>query len=150
MHIDEEKCVKCGLCTQNCKASCIDGKNGFVDYSRCVACGNCMAVCPKEAIEYKHVKGSASTPPVGANNYSPLPDDKTPTETVDTGKRAFLIGSAVAISTAAFAQEKKKVDGGLAAIEDKVTPERKIPIVPAGAGSLQRFRTRCTGCQLCV
>ena len=50
--------MQCGLCTKNCKASCIDGKNGFVDYSRCVTCGNCMAVCPKEAIEYKHVKGN--------------------------------------------------------------------------------------------
>ena len=149
MHINEEKCVQCGLCTKNCKASCIDGKNGFVDYSRCVTCGNCMAVCPKEAIEYKHVKGNTTV--VGANNHSPLQgNNETSSETVDTGKRAFLIGSAVALGTAAFAQEKKKVDGGLAAIEDKVAPERKTPIVPAGAGSLQRFRTRCTGCQLCV
>ena len=136
MHIDEEKCVKCGLCTKNCKASCIDGKNGFVDYSRCVTCGNCMAVCPKEAIEYKHAKSN------------PVP--ATSTESVDTGKRAFLIGSAVALGTAAFAQEKKKVDGGLAFIEDKVAPERTTPIVPAGSGSLDRFRKHCTGCQLCV
>ena len=136
MHIDEEKCVKCGLCTKNCNASCIDGKNGFVDYSRCVTCGNCMAVCPKEAIEYKHAKSN------------PVP--ATSTESVDTGKRAFLIGSAVALGTAAFAQEKKKVDGGLAFIEDKVAPERTTPIVPAGSGSLDRFRKHCTGCQLCV
>ena len=139
MHIDEEKCIQCGMCTKNCKASCIDGQNGFVDYSRCVACGNCMAVCPKEAIEYKHATTKSQ------------PGDKQPnTETVDTGKRAFLIGSAVALGTAAFAQEKKKVDGGLAAIKDKVVPERKTPIVPAGAGSLNRFRQHCTGCQLCV
>ena len=136
MHINEEKCVKCGLCTKNCKASCIDVENGFVDYSRCVTCGNCMAVCPKEAIEYKHAKGN------------PVP--ATSTESVDTGKRAFLIGSAVALGTAAFAQEKKKVDGGLAFIEDKVAPERTTPIVPAGSGSLDRFRKHCTGCQLCV
>jgi ferredoxin len=148
MHIDEEKCIQCGMCTKNCKASCIDGKNGFVDYSRCVTCGNCMAVCPKEAIEYKHAKGNST--PVGANNHSPLHTDEKKEETVDTSKRAFLIGSAVAIGAAAFAQEKKKVDGGLAAIKDKMIPERKTPIVPAGAGSLNRFRTRCTGCQLCV
>ena len=133
MHIDEEKCIQCGLCTKNCKASCIDGKNGFVDYSRCVTCGNCMAVCPKEAIEYKHVKGNPAS-----------------TGSVDTAKRAFLIGSTVALGTAVFAQEKKVVDGGLAAIEDKVAPERTTPIVPAGAGTLDRFRRHCTGCQLCV
>ncbi len=150
MHIDEEKCVHCGLCTKNCKASCINGENGFVDYSRCVTCGNCMAVCPKEAIEYKHA--TTKSAPVGANNDSPLPGDPQPgnAESVDTSKRAFLIGSAVALGAAAFAQEKKTVDGGLAVIKDKVVPERETPIVPAGAGSLHRFRTHCTGCQLCV
>jgi ferredoxin len=148
MHINEEKCIQCGMCTKNCKASCIDGKNGFVDYSRCVTCGNCMAVCPKDAIEYKH--GNGNLAPVRANNYSPLQTDEKTEETVDTSKRAFLIGSAVALGTAAFAQEKKKVDGGLAYIEDKVMLVRKTPIVPAGAGSLQRFRNHCTGCQLCV
>lgn len=137
MRIDEEKCIKCGLCTKNCKASCIDGKNGFVDYSRCVTCGNCMAVCPKGAIDYKHLAKNAVAKP-------------TSEETIDNSKRAFLVGSAVAIGTAALAQEKKKVDGGLAFIEDKVAPERKTPIVPAGAKSLSNFRTRCTGCQLCV
>jgi len=149
MHINEEKCIQCGMCTKNCKSSCIDGKNGYVDYSRCVVCGNCMAECPKEAIEYKHLAKDAVR--VGANNHSPIHGDKQPdNESVDTSKRAFLIGSAVALGTTAFAQEKKKVDGGLAFLEDKVAPERKTPIVPAGAGSLQRFRNRCTGCQLCV
>ena len=153
MHIDEEKCVQCGLCTQNCKASCIDGKNGFVDYSRCVTCGNCMAVCPKEAIEYKHATAkhaSVETMCTSSLQTDGNGNETGKTETVDTGKRAFLIGTAVAIGTAAFAQEKKKVDGGLAAIKNKVAPKRTTPIVPAGAGSLQRFRTRCTGCQLCV
>lgn len=138
MHIDEEKCVKCGLCTKNCKGACIDGKNGFVDYSRCVTCGNCMAVCPKEAIEYRH-RASTKNPSSQQNNTD-----------VDTGKRAFLVGSALAMGTAAFAQEKKKVDGGLAFIEDKVAPVRHTPIVPAGAKSLKNLHAHCTGCQLCV
>ncbi len=140
IHIDEDKCIKCGLCTKNCKSSCIDGKNGFVDYSRCVTCGNCMAVCPKEAISYKHL----------ALKKVNAVAEKSSKDEVDTSKRAFLIGSAIAVGTAAFAQEKKKVDGGLAFIEDKVAPKRKTPIVPAGARSLKSFRTRCTGCQLCV
>lgn len=147
MHIDDDKCIKCGMCTKNCKASCIDGANGFVDYSRCVTCGNCMAVCPKGAIEYKH---SGKTPREKyVKTVEPVMDTRS-SKTVDTNKRAFLIGSAVAIGTAALAQEKKKVDGGLAFIEDKVAPERKTPVVPAGAKSLKNFRTRCTGCQLCV
>jgi ferredoxin len=148
MHINEDKCIHCGMCTKNCKASCIDSQNGHVDYSRCVTCGNCMAVCPKDAIEYKHAKGNPT--PVETMCTSSLQKDEKVSESVDTSKRAFLIGSAVALGTAAFAQEKKKVDGGLAFIEDKVAPPRETPIVPAGAGSLQRFRNHCTGCQLCV
>ena len=135
MHIDEEKCVKCGLCNKNCKASCIDGKNGIVDHSRCVTCGNCMAVCPKGAIEYRHVATGTAPVENGA---------------VDTGRRAFLVGSAVALGTAALAQEKKKVDGGLAELEDKKAPRRDTPVVPPGALSLKNMQTRCTGCQLCV
>ena len=149
MHIDNEKCIHCGLCTKNCKASCIDGENGFVDYSRCVVCGNCMANCPKDAIEYKYISHKSANP-VETMCTSSLQAEGKPEETVDTGKRAFLIGSAVALGTAAFAQEKKKVDGGLAFIEDKVAPERKTPVLPAGAGTISKFRTRCTGCQLCV
>ena len=66
------------------------------------------------------------------------------------GRRAFLIGASVATATAALAQTKKKVDGGLAVIEDKVAPERKTPITPPGSLSAKHFFQHCTGCQLCV
>lgn len=64
-HIDEEKCVNCGLCMQNCPyhaiikipvpceeacpvgAICKD-ENGKerIDYDKCIFCGNCMRECP--------------------------------------------------------------------------------------------------------
>jgi len=49
-----------------------------------------------------------------------------------------------------MAQQKKKVDGGLAAIEDKVSPKRNTPITPPGSLSAQNMARRCTACQLCV
>jgi ferredoxin len=49
-----------------------------------------------------------------------------------------------------FAQANKKVDGGLAVIEDKKIPKRTTPIVPVGASTLRSFTTHCTACQLCV
>ena len=50
-----------------------------------------------------------------------------------------------------MAQKKEKLmDGGLAEIEDKVTPERQTPLTPPGSLSYDNFSTRCTGCQLCV
>ena len=138
IHIDDEKCIKCGMCTRNCKASCIDYKNGTVDHSRCVTCGNCIEKCHKDAIYYgrpRKVASAASAIEQGS---------------VDKSKRAFLIGSGVAIATTAMAQAKKKVDGGLAAIEDKKMPERKNPITPPGSISARNMKQHCTACQLCV
>jgi formate hydrogenlyase subunit 6/NADH:ubiquinone oxidoreductase subunit I len=68
---------------------------------------------------------------------------------VDASKRSFLLATAL-VSTAALAQEKKHVDGGLADIIEKKAPERKTPVVPPGAGSLKHMTQHCTGCQLCV
>ena len=49
-----------------------------------------------------------------------------------------------------MAQEKKKVDGGLAVIEAKAIPTRQTPITPPGSMSAQNMARHCTGCQLCV
>lgn len=40
--IDTSKCVNCGLCARNCKASCINMAEHTVDMSRCVACMDCL------------------------------------------------------------------------------------------------------------
>lgn len=50
--IDASKCVHCGLCERDCKASCIDAKAGTIDASRCVACMDCLENCRRGAIHY--------------------------------------------------------------------------------------------------
>lgn len=65
-------------------------------------------------------------------------------------RRSFLVGAGVAVTTAALAQDKKKVDGGLAVIEDKVQPKHNTPITPPGSLSASNMQKRCTACQLCV
>ena len=64
-------------------------------------------------------------------------------------RRSFLLTTALA-TTAALAQEKKKVDGEFAKIEDKVAPERQTPLTPPGSLSARNMVRHCTGCQLCV
>ena len=64
-HIDDEKCINCGICLQNCPYHAIiripvpceeacpvgaiskdeQGKER-IDYHRCIFCGNCMKECP--------------------------------------------------------------------------------------------------------
>lgn len=138
--IDGNKCISCRLCEKNCKASAIDVKTGRVDYSRCVVCGNCIGKCSKDAISYIHPSKAVAPKAAKTNNRND----------VDGGRRAFLVGAAIATTTAALAQEKKKVDGGLAVIEDKIKPERATPITPPGSMSARHMAQHCTACQLCV
>ena len=139
VHFDESKCKNCSKCSKNCKASCIDYQSHTVDYSRCVVCGNCISNCKFGALKYGH--------PAAKNDNKEAADAQG--NNTDTSKRTFLLTS-VALSTAALAQEGKKVDGGLAVIQDKVAPKRLTPITPPGSLSMKNFTKRCTACQLCI
>ncbi|MCQ2203831.1 MAG: 4Fe-4S binding protein [Bacteroidales bacterium] len=138
--IDTTKCNGCTLCQRNCKASCINAKAHEIDYSRCVVCGDCIEKCNRGAISYKLRAGKQAAEAKGSE------------EKVDDSKRAFAMtaGLMVATSVASKAQEKIKMDGGLAVILDKEEPKRETKIVPAGATSIDSFSDHCVGCQLCV
>ena len=139
IHFDVEKCKNCSMCTRNCKSSCIDFKTHSVDYSRCVVCGNCIEHCKFGALKYAR---NTSTTSKTSNTNVTSPDS--------SGRRAFLLSSAM-LTTAALAQQKDKImDGGLAEIEDKIAPERQTPLTPPGSQSLSHFTQHCTGCQLCI
>ena len=143
IHFNEDKCKNCSLCTKNCKAACIDFKNHKVDYSRCVVCGDCIKSCKFGALSYSmKTSGTSKT-----SETSPTSKPSEPS--IDASKRSFLLATAL-VSTAALAQEKKHVDGGLADIIEKKAPERSTPVVPPGARSLKNMTQHCTGCQLCV
>ena len=149
--LDETKCRNCHLCERKCKASCIDVANHRIDCSRCVVCFDCIDNCSHGAISYRFAYGRKD-----AKENAP-----------DGGRRAFMAAGAalaggvaakkVAVTAASVAAaagvasaQGKKIDGGLAEILPKQNPERKLPLVPFGAGSLKHFHDRCTACQLCV
>lgn len=51
--INEEVCIKCGLCVMKCPRQAIsreDGSFPLVDASGCIGCGACKAACPVKAI----------------------------------------------------------------------------------------------------
>lgn len=142
MQVDEDKCIKCGLCEKNCKAACIKVEKGqpvLFDYTRCVACGNCQTVCGKGALHLA---------PVGRTKKNRNNPD-TPNEG-SLSRRSFLSITGTAVAAAAIKAQEKTTDGGLAAIEDKQIPERKTPLTPPGSLSATNLQQHCTACQLCI
>ncbi len=135
--IDTSKCNNCKLCSMQCKASCIHAEQHEIDYSRCVACMDCIDACKHKAIRLEWRFGTRSK------------EQGQKTET-DKGRRRFLSVAGMAVAASALKAQEKKVDGGLAVIEDKKRPNRATPIVPPGAWSARHFAQHCTGCQLCV
>ena len=139
--IDTKKCNSCGLCARNCKASCIDTDNYQVDHSRCVACMDCLDSCRHDALHFRLRTAKAARPAV----------EKTePAGPADDSRRSFLASTALLAAATTLKAQEKKVDGGLAVIEDKQIPHRNTPIVPPGAWSARHFAQHCTACQLCV
>ncbi len=136
MVVDTSKCNGCKVCERSCKASCIDAGAHTIDHSRCVACMNCVDKCKRGAIGYKYVGWTKS---VVENE-----------EKADTARRSFLAIGGTFVASSLVAQADKKVDGGLAVIEDKRVPKRTVPVVPVGAESVKNFAQHCTACQLCV
>lgn len=142
--LDAEKCKNCSLCSRRCKAACIDYKNHRIDYSRCVACMDCIDTCKHGAIGFRMRKKTLDKQ---AEKSAIHKDDKNQ---IDNARRSFLTATAVVATTAALKAQEKKVDGGLAIIEDKKILVRATPIVPPGAWSARHFAQHCTACQLCV
>lgn len=142
--INTQKCKNCSLCARRCKAACIDYKKHKIDYSRCVACMDCIDNCKHGALKLECRWNKASNPSSDSANK------QTEKENIDSARRSFITTTTVLAATAAAEAQTKKVDGGLAVIEDKQIPERATPVVPPGAWSARHFAQHCTGCQLCV
>ena len=57
--INEEKCIGCSLCVDDCPNACLHLENGKAHISSkafCIECGHCYAVCPQGAIRMTNYK----------------------------------------------------------------------------------------------
>jgi len=63
--IDKKKCVKCGLCVNDCVTGCIaltdDGYPETINSSNCIKCQHCLAICPKGALSFGDKKPENSS-----------------------------------------------------------------------------------------
>ncbi len=57
-HVEEERCVKCGICANVCPVGDIDGGKGkmprWLHHKDCLTCFSCYHHCPRHAIEFGH------------------------------------------------------------------------------------------------
>jgi nitroreductase/NAD-dependent dihydropyrimidine dehydrogenase PreA subunit len=53
IHVDQKKCIRCGMCVNVCPSILEMGKNGPEEKypELCIACGQCVAVCPQAALD---------------------------------------------------------------------------------------------------
>lgn len=141
--INPDKCNSCGLCSRHCKAACINSKEHKIDYSRCVACMDCIGKCKQGALSFKMHKAKEKTVVLASA-------DKMQSDSLNETRRGFLSVAALVATTSVLKAQEKKVDGGLATIEDKKIPNRSTPITPPGSLSMRHMAQHCTACQLCV
>ena len=160
IHFDSDKCRKCGKCSKNCKAACINFNAEVIDYSRCVVCGDCLSQCGFDALHYSHSqkakKETEGHKEKEENAFSGSPQEPISSSTQEnsqqqnTSRRSFLLATAMAVAATIKAQKDKKVDGGMAFIANKIAPKRTTPITPPGSYSAENMARHCTSCQLCV
>lgn len=52
LKINEEDCIACGTCVENCPedAISIESNSASIDREKCIGCGMCIAVCPEGAV----------------------------------------------------------------------------------------------------
>ena len=142
-----DRCTGCGRCAAHCKASCIDTQNGRIDASRCVACFDCLSVCRHDALTLRPLP--KTTGPV----VRQTPEQRKAAAAA-SGRRA-LLGCLAGMTTAILSKEVAAASAhGKEIPRQELTPrqrpERAVPVLPAGAVSVDHFRSHCTGCQLCV
>jgi polyferredoxin len=143
--VDPDKCNRCGMCSGNCKASCIDHENHAIDASRCVMCMDCICVCSRKAISFipHYRKKRTETPAV-----THLSDKKK--NTGRSTRSAFLSIISMFAFAASARAASQKIEGGLAVLKDRKIPDRKAPLSPAGSQGGDHLSKHCTSCGLCI
>ena len=178
--IDYSRCVDCFNCIDNCKFDALHYR--FAWGSKAVGTSTADGASGDSTASLRSApplasQSEAPVPPLNeprvavvSSSGTPLPSEvsekSVPSDgnaaPADKTRRAFLVGSALAVGgsalsgTKALAQNetdepvKIEGEGGFADIIPKIAPKRPVAITPFGSESVKSFYSHCTACQLCV
>ncbi|MCL1909932.1 MAG: 4Fe-4S binding protein [Kiritimatiellaeota bacterium] len=139
MRINKSACVHCKLCERKCPTGCINGAAAEIDNERCVRCMNCVTACTKNGIS------------MGIAKLRNCENAKS----FNTQRRGFLTvlaGIPVAAFLASFASGRFYKPRAKRSPATRMFTKCEAPqaVYPPGAGSPERFASKCTACLLCV
>ena len=124
LKIDDEKCIKCGLCTQHCETQAHPYPNDQWKSGECIYCENCASICPTAAIGFR---------------LSARPEKLTNVSNVDLSRRKLILTTLLGLVAAPFF---------------RLTPSRKRAslklIRPPGALPEPKFLAKCVKCGQCM
>ncbi|MDP4205784.1 MAG: 4Fe-4S binding protein [Bacteroidota bacterium] len=141
--IDNQKCTKCAKCMKVCKSECINLKTQKVDLSRCVMCMNCVSVCPESAANVKTLISQKSESKKEREELSKRE------EMTDTSKRDFVTNSVLFTAGIVGLSQLAKAQGALTG-HQSAPLKAKNAVSPPGSVSIERFKSICTACSLCI
>ena len=61
--VDENMCVGCGICVNECPVDAINMENGkaVIDMKKCIRCKKCHEICPQKAVKHDSEKSKKET-----------------------------------------------------------------------------------------
>jgi MauM/NapG family ferredoxin protein len=124
LKIDDEKCIKCGLCTQHCETQAHPYPNDQWKSGECIYCDNCASICPTAAIGFR---------------LSLKPEKLTNVSNVNLSRRKLILTTLTGLVAVPFF---------------RLTPARKRAslklIRPPGALAEDKFLAKCVKCGQCM
>jgi MauM/NapG family ferredoxin protein len=124
LRIDDEKCIKCGLCTQHCETQAHPYPNDKWKSGECIYCEKCASICPTAAIGF----------PLSAR-----PEKLANVSNVNLSRRKLLLTTITGLVAVPFF---------------RLTPSYKRAslklIRPPGALAEPKFLAKCVKCGQCM
>ncbi|MFA5865388.1 MAG: 4Fe-4S dicluster domain-containing protein [Phycisphaerae bacterium] len=124
---DEDTCIHCGLCREQCQGACEIDKD--LISSQCLMCMNCIDICPVRAIEFKNA------PPITKVENKPAPQLG-----MALTRRDFVYSVVFALTSLGVLRNFKNVLGR--GFEKRIRPP--------GSLAEEDFLARCIRCGACM